>query len=425
MTPLERDRQFIWHPYTSLMPVFEPLMITRAKGIYLYTEDGKEIIDAISSWWVNLHGHSNPSIASAIAEQARTLEHVIFAGFTHQPAIDLASNLLSILPSNQSKVFFSDNGSTAVEVAIKMAIQYWENQNIKSKKRIIAIQGAYHGDTFGAMAVGARSLFSEAFQEYLFDVDFIDFPTKDNEALIVDMFTKLATQGDVAAFIYEPLVQGAAGMRIYHAEILQTLLEIAQANKVITIADEVFTGFGRTGKTFASAYPSTNPDIVCVSKGITGGFMPLGATTCSSAIAKAFYSSEPIKTFYHGHSYTANPIACAAANASFKILTSHECQQSIERISRMQEVFVKKISTNKKVKNSASLGTIATIELKSDEATTYTNSSRNKIYAYFLGKGILLRPLGNIIYILPPYVISDDDLNLIYHEIEKFLEVGY
>src|SRR6478736_7728516 len=316
----ESDKKNIWHPFTPLVDGVEPLLVDSARGVNLHLKDGRKIIDAVSSWWTNIHGHCNPVIANAIAEQAKKLEHVIFAGFTHEPAIRLSENLLSILPKNQSKIFFSDNGSTAVEVALKMAIQYWHNRGIKNKTKIIAIDGSYHGDTFGSMSVGERGAFNNAFAPYLFDVDFIDFPTEQNEQKILTDFEQKLSTNQVGVFIYEPLVQGAAGMRMYSKEILEKLVSIAQQHNVICIADEVFTGFGRTGKLFASDYLNVQPDIMAISKGITGGFLPLSVTSCSEKILEAFQSADASKTFFHGHSYTANPLACAAANASFELL---------------------------------------------------------------------------------------------------------
>lgn len=421
MTLLEKDKKYVWHPYTSLQPTFEPILISAAEGIYLHTADGRKIIDAISSWWVNLHGHSNPMIAEAIAQQARKLEHVIFAGFTHEPAIELAENLLSVLP-NQSKIFYSDNGSTAVEVAIKIAIQYWKNQGNISRKKIIALEGAYHGDTFGAMAIGSRSIFSQAFQDYLFDVEFLEFPNQQNAEKVIRQFETLVSENNVAAFIFEPLVQGASGMRIYPAEILDRLLEIANKNTVITIADEVFTGFGRTGKLWACNYLNRPPDIMCFSKGITGGAMPLGATSCSEEIVDSFQSKDYLKTLYHGHSYTANPLACAAANASFKITMSKECQEAIRRISLSHKKFAEEVKASKKVAGVEFLGTILSINLKTEDLAGYTNNIREKLYPYFLEKNILLRPLGNVLYILPPYIITDSELETIYDAIRGFLK---
>ncbi len=420
MTSRETDSKNIWHPFTPLLGSPEPLHIVSGSGVYLTTSDGRKIIDAVSSWWVNIHGHSNPHIADAIASQSQTLEHVIFAGFTHDPAIRLSKNLLSILPHNQSKVFFSDNGSTAVEVALKMAFQYWHNQGIE-KRKVVALNGAYHGDTFGSMSVGERGIFTEPFSKFLFDVDYIDFPDGSNDEHVVSQLSLLLEKNDTASFIYEPLVQGASGMRMYSPETLQRLLTIAHKKNVICIADEVFTGFGRTGKIFASEYMTAKPDIICLSKGITGGFLPLGVTTCSEEVLVPFQTGDPLKTFYHGHSYTANPIACAAANASFELLVAPECQHNIARIAAQHFTFAKKINHHPSVKKVRNLGTILALEIDNDEHTSYLNSSRKKIYSYFLERNILLRPLGNITYILPPYVISNAELAIVYQAIEDFL----
>ena len=420
MTLQEKDKKYIWHPFTAHQEE-EPLLITATEGVYLHTHDGRKIIDAISSWWVNLHGHSNPIIAKAIADQAGTLEHVIFAGFTHEPAILLAENLLSILPKNQSKIFFSDDGSTAVEVALKMAIQYWHNQNITNKKRVIAIEGSYHGDTFGSMSVGARDIFITPFNQYLFEVDFIDFPYQEKEKEVIDDFKNLVKKGDVGVFIFEPLVQGASGMRIYRAELLDELISIAHQHNVICIADEVFTGFGRTGKYFASDHLKNKPDLISLSKGVTGGILPLGVTSCSEQVEKVFQDSSASKTFYHGHSYTGNPLACAAANASFSLLTNQDCQNRINLISSRFIDFVASIKKNIRVKSAQSLGAILSIELVTPENTAYQNPLRKEIYNYFLSKNILLRPLGNIIYVVPPYTISNLELGEVLFEIEKFI----
>ncbi len=419
----ELDRKNIWHPFTSLVDENDPILITKAEGIYLYSDDGRKIIDAISSWWVNLHGHSNPFIAKAVALQAEKLEHVIFAGFTHEPAIHLAKNLLSILPENQVKIFYSDNGSTAVEVALKMAFQFWHNQGITNKKKVIAIRGAYHGDTFGAMAVGERSVFTTAFSSYLFQVEYIDFPTAHNEEHVLKQFQDLVNNQDIGCFIYEPLVQAAAGMRMYSSAFLDSLVQAAQKNNVICIADEVFTGFCRTGKMFASDYLTNKPDIVTISKGITGGTVPLGVTSCNEKILSAFTSSEVEKTFFHGHSYTANPIACAASNASFELLTGEKCQQQIKKISQQHEAFKQKIKGHRNLQDVRTLGTILAIELKTQHGSSYFNDARKTIYSFFLDRDILLRPLGNIIYVLPPYIIDEDQLTTIYTFIEEFLNI--
>ena len=415
------DRRNIWHPFTSLVTKDDPILIERAEGIYLYSNDGRKIIDAVSSWWVNLHGHSHPVIARAVAAQASILEHVIFAGFTHKPAIQLSKNLLSILPRNQTKIFFSDNGSTAVEVGLKMAFQFWHNRGINKKKKVIAIQGAYHGDTFGSMSVGQRGAFTEPFTKYLFDVEFIDFPTDENANAVVDQFQKVLMAGDVGAFVYEPLIQAAGGMRMYGATTLDALLDSARRHDVVCIADEVFTGFGRTGKMFASDYLRNSPDIIALSKGLTGGTMALGVTSCNERIVNAFLSDDVYKTFFHGHSFTANPIACAAANASFELLTGDDCKNRLVQICQQQLGFTTKLSKTYPTHSVRCLGTIIAIQLKAEQ-TSYFNRIRDRILPYFLERNILLRPLGNVIYVLPPYVIQPHELAEVHDHIETFLK---
>jgi adenosylmethionine---8-amino-7-oxononanoate aminotransferase len=415
------DSKNIWHPFTPLTGADDPVFIESAEGVFLKTIDGRKIIDAISSWWVNIHGHSNPFIADAISQQARKLEHVIFAGFTHEPAIRLSEKLLKILPKNQSRIFFSDNGSTAVEVGLKMAIQYWYNQRIE-KKKIIAIEGAYHGDTFGSMSVGDRGLFTKPFSPFLFDVDFIEFPTEENADRVLASFQALLDSGSVAAFIYEPLVQAAAGMRMYSRPLLDELILRASKNDVICIADEVFTGFCRTGKMFASDHLQNQPDIIALSKGLTGGTLPLGVTACSEKIVQAFQSDSLAKTFFHGHSFTANPLSCAAANCSIDMLLNTDCQSRIRNIAWKQEEFIQSLQSLERVSDARNLGTIAAVELKTESKTSYTNEIRRKIYKHFLDRDILLRPLGNVLYILPPYIITDEQLDRIYNEVITFLK---
>lgn len=414
------DRRHIWHPFTPLGQKEDPLLISSGEGVYLKTADGRSVIDAISSWWVNLHGHSHPVIAKAVADQAAKLEHVIFAGFTHQPAIDLARNLVEILPLDNPRIFFSDNGSTSVEVAIKMAIQYLHISGIKRHK-VLAIKGAYHGDTFGAMSVGERGLFTRPFFPYLFDVEFVDMPTEKNFEQIYRQVVSLVDSGDVGCFIYEPLVQAAGGMRMYSAGMLDKLVGYAQRNGVVCIADEVFTGFGRTGKLFASDYVENKPDLIALSKGLTGGTLPLGVTACSSRILEAFDSDDFGRTFFHGHSFTANPVACAAANASYGLLRESSCQDAIARISDNHREFLQRLQGYRKVREVRSLGTILALEVE-DGATAYDNALAKKIYSFFLDRDILLRPLGNVIYVLPPYVIKDDECQHIYSAILAFLD---
>ncbi len=415
----ERDQAVIWHPYTQMHKAATPIPIVRGEGVYLIAEDGRKFIDAVSSWWVNIHGHAHPYIAEKVAEQLRTLEHVIFAGFTHPSAVVLAERLLDILPDNQRRVFYSDNGSTAVEVALKMCLQYWSNKG-QTRTKVIAFHDSYHGDTFGAMSVSSRSAFTRPFEELLFDVEFIEIPNAANISTLKD---RLAILGpELGAFIFEPLVQGAGGMNMYEAKYLDELLVHCKANGILTIADEVMTGFGRTGKIFASDHLKEKADVMCFSKGITGGTMALGLTTCTSKIYEAFLSEDKMKTLFHGHSFTANPVCCSAALASLDLLLKPDTLNNIERIVDQHRQFALKISGHLKIKNIRQTGTILAIEWETGNNTSYFNSLRDDLYNFFLDQGIILRPLGNIIYIMPPYCISDEQLEHIYKQIEKALE---
>ncbi|MCC9166321.1 adenosylmethionine--8-amino-7-oxononanoate transaminase [Pontibacter harenae] len=411
----ERDHNVIWHPYTQMKTAALPIPIVRGEGALLFSEEGKTFIDAVASWWVNLHGHAHPYIAQKVAEQLQTLEHVIFAGFTHPAAVTFAERLLQILPQGQSRIFYSDNGSTAVEVALKMAIQYWLNMGTP-KKKIIAFRDSYHGDTFGAMAVSSRSTFTAPFWSYLFDVAFIDLPTAGTEAKTIVQLEEFALQGDVAAFIYEPLVLGTAGMVMYTPDVLDQLLEICQKHEILTIADEVMTGFGRTGRTFASDYLQRKPDMVTMSKGLTGGTMALGVTSCSDRIYKAFLHDDKNKTFFHGHSYTANPVACAAGLASMDLLLQEETKENIQRICNRHAAFAEQMRKLPKVQEVRQQGTIVAVEFDAG-GTSYFNNLRDTLYNYALEQGVLLRPLGNIIYIIPPYCITDEQLESVYQTI--------
>ncbi|MDO8998205.1 MAG: adenosylmethionine--8-amino-7-oxononanoate transaminase [Bacteroidota bacterium] len=416
----EKDKRFVWHPFTHQLTANPPINIIKGEGVYFFDDKGNKYIDAISSWWVNLHGHCNSYISKKISEQLFKLEHSIFSDFTHEPAVNLAERLLQHLPENQSKVFYSDNGSTAVEVALKMTLQYWHNQKI-SKTTFIAFENAYHGDTFGGMSVGARNVFNNAFENLLFDVKHIPLPTDKNINEVKALLNKLIADENVAGFIFEPLVQGAAGMLMYDEKLLDELIEICNQNNVITIADEVMTGFGRTGKFFANNYLKNKADIICLSKGLTGGYMPLGVTSCTQFIYDAFLSEDKTKTFFHGHSYTANPTACSAALASLDLLENEDVWQKIKMIEEEHQKFKTKINSNLKLKDVRVKGTIIAFELNTDEQTHYLNNAAQTITDFFLQKGILLRPLGNIFYILPPYVITKEELDYIYSTIEEFL----
>lgn len=347
------------------------------------------------------------------------LEHVIFAGFTHEPAVLLAERLLPLLPGKQEKVFYSDNGSTAVEVAIKMCLQFWTNTSKPPRTKIIAFKDAYHGDTFGAMSVSGRSIFTDPFKSLLFDVEFIDLPNAQNIAQLISKINYLSNE--VACFIFEPRVLGAGGMLMYEGEFLDQLLATCHKHGILTIADEVMTGFGRTGRLFSCEGLENKPDIFCLSKGLTGGTMPLGVTTCNNKIFDAFLSEDKLKTLYHGHSFTANPVSIAASLASLDILLDPKTMENIQRIGDKHKAFSKIIAGNPKLKDIRQTGTILVMEWETGGSTSYLSELRNKLYLYFLERGVILRPLGNILYILPPYVISDDDLDHIYQTIQQAL----
>ncbi|WP_234736486.1 adenosylmethionine--8-amino-7-oxononanoate transaminase [Tellurirhabdus bombi] len=421
MTLQERDKKVIWHPFTQMKTALPPIPIVRGEGTMLYTEDGRTFIDAISSWWVNLHGHAHPYIAEKVAAQLTTLEHVIFADFTHNPAVELAERLLPLLPANQAKVFYSDNGSTAVEVALKMAFQYWHNIG-KPRTKVIALEDAYHGDTFGAMAVGGRSAFTAPFVPFLFDVEYIPAPIPGREEEVLARFESLLDE-NVAAFIFEPLVQGAGGMVMYEPEILTKLIQAAQKKGVLAIADEVMVGFGRTGKLFASHYlTDVKPDLMCLSKGLTGGTMALGVTTCSEQIYEAFLSADKHKTLFHGHSFTANPLACTAALASLDLTLSEATKTAIQWLADRHQTFAKQLVQHPVVRHVRQRGTILAFDLHLGGETSYFNNIRDVAYAFLLERGVLMRPLGNVLYLLPPYCITEEQLTFVYQQIEALLD---
>ncbi len=418
----QRDKQFVWHPFTHLKYAEAPIQIVKGEGAYFYDADGRKLLDGISSWWVNLHGHCHPYISQKVSEQLHTLEHAIFSSFTHEPAVKLAERLIGHLPENQAKIFYSDNGSTAVEVGLKMVLQYWHNQGI-SKKKFIAFENAYHGDTFGGMSVGARNVFNNAFENLLFDVIHIPLPDEDNIEQIKEVLKGWFTNhNDIAGFIFEPLVQGAAGMQMYEAQHLDEIIALCRENKVICIADEVMTGFGRTGEFFASNCLTNKPDIICLSKGLTGGYMPLGVTSCAQFIYDSCVSDDKTKTFFHGHSYTANPTACSAALASLDLMEKEETWSQIKMISDLNTAFVNTHRNHPKLKDVRSKGVILALEINTEEHTHYLNNASESIATHFLKKGVIVRPLGNILYLIPPYCILKHELETVLAVFEDFLK---
>lgn len=412
------DNAMLWHPYTQHKTAAPPVPVVKGEGALLWDVEGKQYIDAIASWWVNPYGHSNTYVADAIYKQLTTLEHVLFGGFTHEPAVTLAQKLLPLLPNNQKKIFFSDNGSTAVEVAIKVALQYNYNKGMRRTK-IIAFENAFHGDTFAAMAASGISFFTEAFKGSLIEVTRIPVPVKGKEEESLQALRELAATGEYAAFIFEPLVQGAAGMVMHAPEALDKLLAVCKAAGIFTIADEVMTGFGKTGKHFACGYLQQQPDMMCLSKALTAGTIPMALTTFTQELFDGFYDDDVNKALFHGHTFTANPTACAAAIAGLELLLSVEMQDNINRVHQRHLGFVQEIEYHPRVKNIRVLGVILAFDIVRDGPEEYYGGFRNRLYEFFIGKGVILRPVGNTIYILPPYVIQDDLLRNIYDTVKE------
>ena len=417
----ERDQQVNWHPYTQMQTAGPPLAILKGEDAWLTAEDGSRYLDAISSWWVNLHGHNHPYLMNALRNQTKHLDHVIFSGFTHAPAVELSEALLELLPVKHKKIFYSDNGSTAVEVGLKMVIQYHINQGAQ-KHTIIALRNGYHGDTFGAMSVGGRGIFSTPFENHLFHVEYIDVPIPERENESLNQLSEIIKNHDVAGFIFEPLLQGAAGMVMYSAEILSEMIYLCKENHILTIADEVSTGFGRTGKYFATDHLSHKPDIICMSKGLTGGVMALGATSTTMEVYNAFLSDDKSKMFLHGHSYTGNPLACVVAKASLDVLQEESTWTAIYRISSQHKAFLKTISFYPIVEDARSLGVVLAIRIESGSNKSYFNYLRDRLYNFFIDRKILLRPLGNVVYMMPPYCITNDELKMVYAAIVELLD---
>ena len=409
------DQQYIWHPFTQMSKADNLIPITKAKDCTLFTEDGRKLLDAVSSWWVNAHGHGNEYIAKKMYEQMCQLEHVIFAGFTHQPAAQLGKRLVGHLPSSQKKIFFSDNGSTAVEVAIKMAIQYFHNIG-ETRDSIIAFEKGYHGDTFGAMSAGGSSEFFTAFNRFQFPIHQIANPAENSVKCLKELKHVLATKKPVA-IIYEPLVMGSGGMLMYAPDVLNEILSLCKQHNVLCIADEVMTGFFRTGTWFASDQMEIKPDLMCLSKCLTGGFIPMGITTCSQEIFDAFLSDDHSNTLFHGHSYTGNPTGCAAALASLDLYELPETQANIKNIVTLHKQFAEKLNNTFTHINTRQTGCILAISFGAE--SDYFANMRDALYDFFLAENILMRPLGNVIYILPPFCITTSELNSIYKAITK------
>ena len=420
MNLAERDNKHIWHPLTQHKLHPNHIPIVKAKGALLFDENQKSYIDGIASWYTCMYGHCNEEITRKIKQQLDELDQVVFSGFTHPPAIELSEKLIEILPGNMDKIFFSDNGSTSVDIAIKMSLQYFFNKDQKRTK-IVAFHNAFHGDTFGAMSVSGLSVYNGPFEEFLLTVERIEVPLVSNMDAVKKNFQDLLDSGTVAAFIYEPLVQGAAAMKMYDPNLLDQLISMAKNCGTLTIADEVMTGFGKTGKFFASEYMSAKPDIICLSKSLTAGIAPMALTCCTKDVYDAFYDDEISKGFFHGHTYSANPLSCRAAIAGIDLLKSPAIKEGMIRINKRHLAFEKYIKDNKKVNSTRVLGVIFALDL--EVKMDRYGKLRDVLYHFFMDNGVFLRPLGNTIYILPPFIISDLELDKVYDVIEKSLEL--
>ncbi|MFK7813325.1 MAG: adenosylmethionine--8-amino-7-oxononanoate transaminase [Maribacter sp.] len=416
----ERDKKHLWHPLTQHKLHPEMLPIVKAKGAVLYDSEGNEYIDGIASWYTTIYGHCNPAIIEAMTQQMQELDFVMFSGFTHQPAIELSEQLIQILPENQEKIFFNDNGSTAIEAGIKMALQFYHNKGDK-RDTLIAFEDGFHGDTFGAMSASGLSSYNGPFEDFLLKVERIPVPQEDNIEEVDAILDAVLKANSCAAFIFEPLVQGAAGMKFHSAEGLDRLIQKCKERSVLTIADEIMTGFGKTGKNFASGYLKHKPDIICLSKALTAGMFPLSITSCSLEVYNAFLSDELSKGFFHAHTFSAHPLGCAAALAGLKLLNSSEILERRSYIEKAHQEFVDEIKNHESVEEVRSLGVVLAIDLKV-QSDRY-GSLRDTLYKHFMKQGVNLRPLGNTIYTLPPFIITDEQLRKVYDSIKDVLKL--
>ena len=402
----------VWHPFTQHAVQPDPPLIARGEGAWLETAEGERIFDAISSWWVVTHGHRHPDIMQAIKDQADRLDQVIFAGFTHEPAEKLARRLVAMTPPELGYVFFSDSGSTSVEVALKMALGFWRHRGEK-RTGILALEGAYHGDTVGGMSVGERGVFNAPYDPLLFDVERLPFPHPGREEVTLQALNAACGKGSVAALIVEPLILGAGGMLIYAPEVLSEMKRICETHGVLFIADEVMTGWGRTGTLFACEQAQVTPDIACYSKGLTGGSLPLAVTLCRADIFDAHYSTDRSRTFFHSSSYTANPIACAAALANLEIWENEPVLERVAAIAHLHAKGLDRFRDDRRFANVRQIGSIAALDLASSE-TGYMAAIGPRLYQGFLSRHLLVRPLGNTIYLMPPYCSGESELGLVY-----------
>ncbi|WP_432411996.1 adenosylmethionine--8-amino-7-oxononanoate transaminase [Rasiella sp. SM2506] len=414
----DRDKAHIWHPLTQHKTALPPIGIVKAKGALLWDEAGNEYIDGIASWYTAMYGHSHPQLVDAVTTQMKELDFVMFSGFTHEPAVQLSEKLMEILPGNQQKIFFNDNGSTAVEAAIKMALQYHHNAGDK-RDTLIAFENGFHGDTFGAMSASGLSSYNGPFEDFLLKVIRLPTPQADNLDEVLQKLETTLTQNSCAAFIFEPLAQGAAGMKFHSAEGLDAIIKRCQEAEVLCIADEIMTGFGKTGTNFACDQLQHKPDMMCLSKALTAGMFPLSITSCTQKVFDSFLSEDVHKGFFHAHTFSAHPLGCAAAIAGIALLNSAEILEQRKHIANSHKQFAEKIANHSKIKQVRCKGVILALDLNV-EMERYGNL-RDELYQFFMERGVALRPLGNTVYVLPPYVITEKQLQKVYDTIEEAL----
>jgi adenosylmethionine-8-amino-7-oxononanoate aminotransferase len=423
------DKRHVWHPFTQHGTAEDPILITRAKNASLFDADGNEMLDLVSSWWTCTHGHAHPKINAALAEQAERVEHVMFAGFTHKPAVELAAALATLLPSDLNRIFFSDDGSTAVEVALKIAYQYWINRG-ESRRTLIAFDRGYHGDTLGAMSVGRGSGFFTPFRDLMTQVAVVPFPStfegdvsvEEREAgarSALEAELSVSPQ-DVAALIIEPLLQGAGGMRLCRPSFLKSIVDLAHAARVLVIFDEVATGFGRTGTMFAMEQAGVVPDLVCLSKGLTSGYMPMAVTAARDKIFEQFLGDSFDRALPHGHSFTANPLACAVALRSLQLFEDEKTLARIARIEKRHRAFLPELASRDGVERPRVIGSILAFDLKGPDE--YQSKRSTALRNWYLAHGLNIRPLGSTVYLMPPYCITDEELGRAYAGLIEGLE---
>lgn len=428
----QRDKRHIWHPFTQHQTESDPIALTHAKGAVLYDTQGNEILDLISSWWTVTHGHCHPAINQAMREQAEKMSHVMFSGFTHEPAVQLAEALTTSLGGELSRVFFSDNGSTSVEVALKVAYQYWQNKGEGKRRGFIAFDGGYHGDTFGAMAVGKGSGFFSSFDGLLTEVHLAPYaPTwigddevEAREQEAIDALSKLiAERGDeIAGLIIEPLFQGAGGMRFCRPSFIEKVVSTARDAGILIIFDEIAAGFGRTGKLFAHHHTEIRPDIICLSKGLTAGTLPLSVTVIATHIYDNFLGEDFSKALAHGHSFTGNPLACAIANRSLSLFEEEATLSRLQEIEHKHRQFAERLGSHEKAERVRVCGSLLAFDL-AGETGDYKSEASLKLRDYYISHSLNIRPLGPVVYLMPPYCITDAQLDTAYEGLIKGLDV--